>query len=301
MQLFTIGNYKLKQDGSFILDSQGLPVRAYTNDDIVEYARAWTGFYSRNHRGNVENYYWNHIDPMKIMIEYRDILPKMGLDRKYVGDGFPLCADQPDKLFLKSGATYRLLGSTSLPELISDPPKWASDPLTKRLRLQANGPNSLFAKLCGSEDPTLCNFMSKVVLDRNLACSGSECTVETLRVVEVVPGIFYEYISLPCVYQAYYQNAKTIWKRTNWLKLFALIHGLFKHLLLVAIQQIHHGMKFIGEKEQRLHPLNSDVISNSAHECEGHHVIQRLIQLWELYVLMMVSFGPIQLVRCKSK
>jgi Protein of unknown function (DUF1800) len=219
MQLFTIGNYKLKEDGNFILDDQGLPIKAYTNDEIVEYARAWTGFYSRNHRGNVENYYWNHIDPMKIMIEYRDILPKMGLDRKYVGDGYPLCADQPEKLFLKSGATYRLLGSSSLPELKSDPSKWASDPLTKRLRLQSNGPDSLFAKLCGSEDPNLCNFKVKIVLGKNLACSGNECSVETLRVVEVVPGIFYEYIRLPCVYQAYYENAKTIWKRTNWVEI----------------------------------------------------------------------------------
>jgi hypothetical protein len=298
MQLFTIGNYKLKPDGSFILNNQGLPVRAYTNDEIVEYARAWTGFYSRNHRGNVENYYWNHIDPMKIMIEYRDILPKMGLDRKYVGDGFPLCSDQPSKLFLKSGATYRLLGSSSLPELMSDPPKWASDPLTKRLRLQPNGPDSLFTKLCGSEDPALCNFKSKIVLDRNLACSGEECFVETLRVVEVIPGIYYEYTSLPCVYQAYYQNAKTIWKRTNWVEIVCAdprtvqasvaccnatntfwdeVVSLFMlmYMSLHLINLIVLLVCSIGEKELRLQLLNNAAISNSVHAYKGHRAIQR--------------------------
>jgi Protein of unknown function (DUF1800) len=216
MQLFTIGMYKMRQDGTLILDSKGFPIRAYTNDDIVEYARVWTGFETRLHRGNVENVNrYNLIDSMKINMEFRDFFPKMGLDRKYIGDGYPLCADLPEKHFLKTGATYRLLGSTSTPELVNDPKQWASDSRTIRLKLQSSGPDSLFAKLCGSVDPNACNYKSTVTLGSDLLCNGPECFINTLRVVEVGLGIFYEFVSPPCVYQAFYTNAKTIIRRTS--------------------------------------------------------------------------------------
>jgi hypothetical protein len=55
-----------------------------------------------------------------------------------------------------------------------------------------------------------------VALDSDLLCNGAECFVNTLRVVEVGSGIFYEYVSPPCVYQAFYTNAKTIIRRTSW-------------------------------------------------------------------------------------
>ncbi|KAI2497376.1 Protein of unknown function (DUF1501) [Fragilaria crotonensis] len=100
MQLFTIGMHKLNKDGTKVLESSGNPVRAYTNDDIVEYARVWTGFIARSLRGNIENIYdTNNVDPMRINLEYRDVFPKMGLDRKYIGDGVPLCSDLPANTF----------------------------------------------------------------------------------------------------------------------------------------------------------------------------------------------------------
>jgi uncharacterized protein (DUF1501 family) len=216
MQLFSIGMYKLRQDGSQILDSNGAPIRAYTNDEIVEYARAWTGFEARIYRGNIEIPLWNHVDPMKINIDIRDVFPKMGLDRKYIGEGYPLCSDLPEKAFLKAGATYRLLGSTSHPELVTIPKKWATDPKAKRVQLQPNVLSSLFGKLCGSSDPKSCNFRSKVVLDSDIVCSDNiECSVETLQVVEVIPGIFYEYTRSPCVYQAFYKDPRAIFRRKH--------------------------------------------------------------------------------------
>jgi Protein of unknown function (DUF1800) len=214
MQLFTIGMYKLGNDGNLILDGKGEPIKVYSNDDIVEYARVWTGFETRVHRGNIENIYQlNHVDPMRINMEIRDVFPKMGLNRKYIGDGYPLCYDLPDKHFLKKGAIYRLLGSSSTPELMVDPKEWASDAKAKRVKLQANGLNSLFGKLCGSEDPSLCSFKSIVTLDTNLSCNAVECSLDTVRVVEVGNGVFYEYIQLPCVYQAFFNEARMIVRR----------------------------------------------------------------------------------------
>ena len=217
MQLFTTGMLKLKNDGNVIMDSKGNPIRVYTNEDIVEYARVWTGFESRVHRGNIENlWHLNHVDPMKINMDFRDIFPKMGLDRKYIGDGYPLCSDLPDKHFLKVGALYRLLGSSSSPELMKDPKEWASDVKAKRIKLETNGPNSLFAKLCSASDPLLCNYKPVVTLDTNLSCSGVECSLDTLRVVEVGNGIFYEYIRPRCVYQAFFKDATMIVRRRDW-------------------------------------------------------------------------------------
>jgi hypothetical protein len=217
MQLFTIGMYKLKSDGSRVLESNGNPVRAYTNDDIVEYARVWTGFEARALRGNIENIYiTNNVDPMRIYMEYRDVFPKMGLDRKYVGDGVPLCADLPAKHFLKKGATYRLLGRSPAPLLMSDPKEWLTDKLAKRMKLLPNGVNSLHYKLCGSLSASACTQKPIIVLNANLGCFNTECSVDTVRVVEVGTGIYYEYVPMPCVYQAFYQNAKMIVRSREW-------------------------------------------------------------------------------------
>jgi uncharacterized protein (DUF1800 family) len=44
MQLFTIGMDRLRIDGTAMLDPTGRKIPVYSNADIVEYARAWTGF-----------------------------------------------------------------------------------------------------------------------------------------------------------------------------------------------------------------------------------------------------------------
>lgn len=49
MQLFSIGLYELDEDGTPEYASE-----TYTNEDIVSFARAWTGFRTRDNRGNVE-------------------------------------------------------------------------------------------------------------------------------------------------------------------------------------------------------------------------------------------------------
>jgi len=56
MQLFTIGLFKLNQNGTKMTDESGEFLPTYTNDDITSFARAWTGFTHQKKRGNIENY-----------------------------------------------------------------------------------------------------------------------------------------------------------------------------------------------------------------------------------------------------
>lgn len=50
----------------------------YTNDDIMSFSRAWTGFDIQSRRGNVEGNQ-NYLDPMRIQAQWRDRFPKTNL------------------------------------------------------------------------------------------------------------------------------------------------------------------------------------------------------------------------------
>jgi uncharacterized protein (DUF1800 family) len=57
MQLFTIGLVALHPDGSLKLDADGLPIPTYSNADITELARIFTGWsFSRRHGSKAANY-----------------------------------------------------------------------------------------------------------------------------------------------------------------------------------------------------------------------------------------------------
>lgn len=80
MQLFTTGLYLLENDGRWIVDDGRNPVLTYTNDEIAEFARLWTGFQQQPKRGNAEEWSkWkgNLLDPMMINSLTRDSLPKV--------------------------------------------------------------------------------------------------------------------------------------------------------------------------------------------------------------------------------
>ena len=55
MQLFTIGLFALRADGTRELDASGAPVAAYGNDEIMTFARAWTGFERNDARAELEH------------------------------------------------------------------------------------------------------------------------------------------------------------------------------------------------------------------------------------------------------
>ena len=208
MQLFTIGLFELNLNGTYVLDSKGLPIPSYTNDDVMEYSRVWTGFWKQRRRGNIDDAGDNRIDPMKIRVLQRDVFPKMGLNQQYIGDGYPLCADLPKRHFLKQGAKYVLLGSSYLPELQRDV-KYADE----RVRFVADQWGELNYMLCGSTDLNACTYPPVVTLPDNINCAGQECEVDTVRVVQVQGGIHYEYVPPPCVHHAFVENARKIKRR----------------------------------------------------------------------------------------
>lgn len=120
---------------------------------------------------------------------------------------YPLCVDLPQKMFLRKGAVYRLLGASFMPELMEDDPAFETDPDIRRFTLDAS--SKLRAKLCNQDSNGSCQYANSVTLDSNLDCTDKECNADTVRVVEV-SGIFYEYIRPPCVEQAFYANARKV-------------------------------------------------------------------------------------------
>lgn len=86
MQLFTIGLNKLNMDGSIVYQSNGDPEDTYSIDDIISYARVWTGFEVKSdskERGGAASsgstFGKTSLDPMSINIELRDWFPKNDL------------------------------------------------------------------------------------------------------------------------------------------------------------------------------------------------------------------------------
>ncbi len=118
MQLFSTGLDMLNDDGTKQVDENSNPILAYTNDEIMSFARVWTGVDYQKKRGNVEesSREGNRYDPMKVQAGWRDKFPKTDMTGGYIGDKYPLCADLPDKMFLRKGAEYRLIGSSHMPE-----------------------------------------------------------------------------------------------------------------------------------------------------------------------------------------
>lgn len=72
----------------------------------------------------------------------------------------------------------------------------------------------MFDVLPSQRPQDMCDFQTIVTLDENLECNERECVVDTIRVVEVVPGVYYEYIQHPCVNFPFY-------KAENSAKVFA--------------------------------------------------------------------------------
>lgn len=213
-QLFTIGLVELNMDGTPVLDATGSTIQTYDSEDIMSFARAWTGFVLQEERANVESGISNQLDPLRINAKTRDRFPKSDLEEGYIGDFYPLCADLPSKSFLRIGAKYRLLGSSPLPELLLEDDKtWALLAETKRFKLETG--SGLYDRLCAPFGGS-CTFPSVVVLDINLACASTECTVDTVRVIQV-DDVFYEYIRVPCVEHSFFENARKVATRARWV------------------------------------------------------------------------------------
>ena len=207
-QLETVGLDMLNMDGTPIKDSLGRIIPVYDTTDILTFARVWTGLEIAARRGNYEEKEPNKInwmDPMTLKDgEKHDWFPKKDLLDSWIGDRYPLCYDLPEKPFLKSGAVYKLLGRSSSPRYQYDPSFWDGNGDIKRLTL--NSANSaLYNALCDVSNG-VCTYPTVVTLSSDLACDGLECDVDTVRVVQVSPNVFYEYVQQPCVNLAFIES-----------------------------------------------------------------------------------------------
>ena len=111
-----------------------------------------------------------------------DWFPKKDLLDNWLGARHPLCYDLPPKRFLKTGAVYKLLGRSSKPRYVYD------NVWTKDMTLRSDSQLKAALGQVGSEWPMV------VTLSSDLTPVGVEAQVDTLRVVQVAPEVFYEYI-----------------------------------------------------------------------------------------------------------
>lgn len=220
MQLFSIGLYKLNMDGTKVMDENGSPVETYRIEDIMSYARSWTGFGGRYKRGGTstsDRRGDDSLDPMRIIASSRDLFPKSDLNEGFIGDrSAPLCSDLPSGHALRKGAAWTLLGSSPVPRLQEDRDDWGPQ-LKRSLELDPASP--LFNKLCNPTSNGECTFPGSVVLDENLSYDPTsemtEQTVDTIRTVQLknsgfVTPIYYEYKRQPCVEYSFFHNGQKL-------------------------------------------------------------------------------------------
>jgi hypothetical protein len=138
----------------------------------------------------------------------RDWFPKRDLLDGWIGDRYPLCSDLPAKHFLKRGATFKLLGKSSQPRYHFDNPSWDGDETINRMTLSMS--SNLYGLLCAEANGS-CTYPSVVTLTNDIACHDFECALDTMRVIQVAPNVFYEYVRRPCVHFAFLNDAKSVY------------------------------------------------------------------------------------------
>jgi uncharacterized protein (DUF1800 family) len=90
MQLFSISPFLLNMDGTKVLDSNGAPIPSYTQDDVNELARVFTGLDFRNARGSFGNTGIRRADmihKMNCINKYHDAGSKSVLGKSISGGG----------------------------------------------------------------------------------------------------------------------------------------------------------------------------------------------------------------------
>lgn len=85
MQLFTIGLWELNEDGTLELGEAGKAIPTYNNDHIAEFAKVFTGMRRPYDRGNIEIFYGNYIDRMRVQANRHDFSAKTLLDGTILG------------------------------------------------------------------------------------------------------------------------------------------------------------------------------------------------------------------------
>jgi uncharacterized protein (DUF1800 family) len=90
MQLFSIGLYQLNDDGSYKVDQKGNPLHTYTQKDVTEMAKVFTGLSDANGMFPVEGSFDTHkgrTTPMEAFEEYHDKTQKKILGKTIPAGG----------------------------------------------------------------------------------------------------------------------------------------------------------------------------------------------------------------------
>lgn len=127
MQLFSIGLYELHPDGSFRLDPEGNRIETYTNEDVVQLARVFTGldFEFGAHTGGFYDR-WSH-HPLT-----------MYEDRHDTGDDTSLAVYGFREKRILNGPFYQ---PPALPAFEDDPGRDGLDDIRDACRILVNHPN----------------------------------------------------------------------------------------------------------------------------------------------------------------
>jgi len=116
LQLFSIGQVMLNEDGTPILDKDGVPKAAYDQTVIENFARVFTGW----HFANAEDFKWpknkDYITPMKAWQEYHDTGSKTLLRRAEIPAG--LTAEEDLNLALNNVFNHPNVGPFLSKQLI---------------------------------------------------------------------------------------------------------------------------------------------------------------------------------------
>ena len=204
----------LRDDGTLQVNSAGAAIETYDNNDILNFARVWTGFTRQGVRSNLmrgKANYVNFVDPNTVVPTDRDRFPKVNLYDHHIGDGYPLCSDIPNRAFLRSGARYRRVFGFEATRS-----SWLAMHNAPSIVLGSS--SSLASALCGQSGGVpwygdgvsangVCALADEVSLPADLACDGDECLVfNDAYVVQLTVGspasnlsIWYEYIRPACV------------------------------------------------------------------------------------------------------
>eukprot|EP00603_Paraphysomonas_imperforata_P004238 CAMPEP_0114421664 /NCGR_PEP_ID=MMETSP0103-20121206/5199_1 /TAXON_ID=37642 ORGANISM="Paraphysomonas imperforata, Strain PA2" /NCGR_SAMPLE_ID=MMETSP0103 /ASSEMBLY_ACC=CAM_ASM_000201 /LENGTH=2411 /DNA_ID=CAMNT_0001590201 /DNA_START=27 /DNA_END=7262 /DNA_ORIENTATION=+ len=227
MQLFTIGVWELNDDGTAKRNpSTGQRIPTYNNDNIMNAARVWTGWYHRPSRGNliiIDEGEANRVDPMYIRPDKRDRFPKTKLRGGYLGDGVQLCSNLPPRHFLKSGARYVLNGFTSqIGSFYDNLAAGNGSHARSHFSPDNQGQSELYDTLCDrSVSNGKCSFPPVVTLTSTLTCHGNvECQADTLRTVQINDDadnttMYYTYEEPPCVHMMFFGDGRTLLNRNT--------------------------------------------------------------------------------------
>ena len=218
MQLFSIGLTLLNDDGTPILDGPGGdPLPTYDQEDIVDYARVWTGFEASPERTNsIDDRGAIGFDTMRINTRFHDVMPKLGLGAAggYLGDTYPLCNELPPTPWLTTGARYRFVGTSSGESTEID---GSDNDAHGRFEPASDGSSGLFNILCARPSPSEpCSWPSAVTLSAPIPCSSAEeCNAGSLVTVKIVDPIsgdafYYRHRGVPCTRFSFFDNGRVV-------------------------------------------------------------------------------------------